>query len=143
MLSVSISSTLCPSAARTVKDGTIDLSKLPTGAMVVEELECPGYVIDDFQRIIELKPNEHPSQIFAAGPVIFDDPEGGLGLVDHGEHRVVLAGGGVGVDVDAQNKASLQGAVFRFEQIDGDYTTTGITGFDGTISFQGDELPLV
>ncbi len=43
--------------------------------------------------------------------------------------------------VDAQNKASLQGAVFRFEQIDGDYTTTGITGFDGTISFQGDELP--
>ena len=29
--------------------------------------------------------------------------------------------------VDAQNKASLQGAVFRFEQIDGDYTTTGIT----------------
>ncbi len=43
--------------------------------------------------------------------------------------------------IDAQNKGSLQGAVFRFEQIDGDYTTTGITGFDGTISFQGDELP--
>ena len=43
--------------------------------------------------------------------------------------------------VDAQNKGSLQGAVFRFEQIDGSYMTTGITGFDGTISFQGDELP--
>ena len=43
--------------------------------------------------------------------------------------------------VDAQNKASLQGAVFVFEQIDGSYKTTGITGFDGTISFQGDELP--
>ncbi len=43
--------------------------------------------------------------------------------------------------VDAQNKASLQGAVFVFEQIDGTYKTTGITGFDGTISFQGDELP--
>ena len=43
--------------------------------------------------------------------------------------------------IDAQNKGSLQGAVFRFEQIDGDYVTTGITGFDGQISFQGDELP--
>ena len=43
--------------------------------------------------------------------------------------------------IDAQNKASLQGAVFVFEQIDGTYKTTGITGFDGTISFEGDELP--
>lgn len=43
--------------------------------------------------------------------------------------------------VDAQNKGSLQGAVFRFEQIDGSFVTTGTTGFDGTISFQGDDLP--
>ena len=43
--------------------------------------------------------------------------------------------------VDAQNKGSLQGAVFRFDQIDGSYMTTGVTGFDGTISFEGDELP--
>jgi len=43
--------------------------------------------------------------------------------------------------IDAQNKGSLQGAVFRFEQIDGSYVTTGTTGFDGTISFEGDELP--
>ena len=43
--------------------------------------------------------------------------------------------------VDAQNKGSLQGAVFRFEQIDGSYMTTGTTGFDGTISFEGAELP--
>ena len=43
--------------------------------------------------------------------------------------------------IDAQNRASLQGAVFVFEQIDGSYKTTGTTGFDGTISFQGDELP--
>jgi uncharacterized surface anchored protein len=43
--------------------------------------------------------------------------------------------------IDAQNKGSLQGAVFRFEQIDGSYITTGTTGFDGTISFEGDELP--
>lgn len=43
--------------------------------------------------------------------------------------------------IDAQSKGSLQGAVFVFEQIDGSYKTTGTTGFDGTISFQGDELP--
>ena len=43
--------------------------------------------------------------------------------------------------IDAQNRASLQGAVFVFEQIDGTYKTTGTTGFDGTISFEGDELP--
>jgi len=43
--------------------------------------------------------------------------------------------------VDAQNKAALQGAVFVIEQIDGSYKTTGTTGFDGTISFEGDELP--
>ena len=43
--------------------------------------------------------------------------------------------------IDAQNKSSLQGAVFVFEQIDGSYKTTGTTGFDGVISFEGDELP--
>ena len=43
--------------------------------------------------------------------------------------------------VDAQNKGALEGAVFRFEPIDGSYVTTGITGFDGMISFEGDELP--
>ena len=53
-----------PEELTTGVDGTIDLSKLPTGAMVVEELECPGYVIDDFQRIIELKPNENVQFVF-------------------------------------------------------------------------------
>ncbi len=43
--------------------------------------------------------------------------------------------------IDAQNKSSLQGAVFRFEQIDGSYVTTGTTGFDGVIQFVGDDLP--
>ena len=43
--------------------------------------------------------------------------------------------------VDAQNKASIQGAVFLFEQIDGTYKTTGTTGFDGVIEFLGDDLP--
>ncbi len=53
-----------PEELTTGVDGTIDLSKLPTGAYVVEELECPGYVIDDFQRIIELKPNETAQFVF-------------------------------------------------------------------------------
>ena len=53
-----------PEELTTLEDGTIDLSKLPTGAMVVEELECPGYVIDDYQRIIELKPNETAQFVF-------------------------------------------------------------------------------
>ena len=53
-----------PEELTTGADGTIDLSKLPTGAMVVEELECLGYVIDDFQRIIELKPNENVQFVF-------------------------------------------------------------------------------
>ena len=44
--------------------------------------------------------------------------------------------------IDAQNRGSLPGAVFVFEQIDGDYKTTGTTGFDGQISFQGGRAAL-
>ena len=44
--------------------GEIDLSKLPTGAYVVTEKACAGYVIDDAQRIIELKPNENAEFVF-------------------------------------------------------------------------------
>ena len=43
--------------------------------------------------------------------------------------------------VDAQNGSALEGAVFRFEQIDGDYVTTAATGFDGALQFVGDALP--
>lgn len=43
--------------------------------------------------------------------------------------------------IDKQNGAAIEGAVFKFEQIDGSYVTTGTTGFDGMVSFQGDELP--
>ena len=48
----------------TLEDGTIDLSQLPTGAVAVTELECPGYVIDDAQRIIHLDPNEDAEFVF-------------------------------------------------------------------------------
>ena len=53
-----------PVEMTTLEDGTIDLSKLPAGAAVVTELSCPGYVIDDAQRIIELKPNEDAQFVF-------------------------------------------------------------------------------
>jgi len=43
--------------------------------------------------------------------------------------------------IDKQNGSALQGAVFKFEQIDGSYTTTATTGFDGMLEFAGDELP--
>ncbi|MCI8539808.1 MAG: Cys-Gln thioester bond-forming surface protein [Oscillospiraceae bacterium] len=53
-----------PKEFTTGKDGTIDLSMLPAGSYVVTELECPGYVIDDAQRIIDLKPNDNAEFIF-------------------------------------------------------------------------------
>ena len=43
--------------------------------------------------------------------------------------------------IDKQSGATLQSAVFRFEQIDGDYVTTATTGFDGMVEFAGDALP--
>ena len=53
-----------PEEYTTSEDGTIDLSKLPVGAYVVTELECPGYVIDNAQRIIHLDPNENAEFVF-------------------------------------------------------------------------------
>ncbi len=34
------------------------------GAYVVPELACPGYIIDEAQRIIHLDPNEHAQFVF-------------------------------------------------------------------------------
>ncbi len=53
-----------PVELTTLEDGTIDLSKLPTGAFIVTELDCPGYVIDDAQRIIQLDGNEQAQFVF-------------------------------------------------------------------------------
>ena len=49
-----------PEEFRTDVNGEIDLSaeNLPAGAYVVAEKSCPGYVVDDAQRIIYLDPNE-------------------------------------------------------------------------------------
>ena len=53
-----------PEEYTTSEDGTIDLSKLLMGAYVVTELECPGYVIDEAQRIIHLDGNETAQFVF-------------------------------------------------------------------------------
>ena len=53
-----------PKEITTDKDGEIDLSSLPTGAYVVTEKSCPGYVVDKAQRIVELKPNEDAEFVF-------------------------------------------------------------------------------
>lgn len=53
-----------PEEYTTLEDGTIDLSKLPVGAYVVTELECPGYVIDNAQRIIHLDGNDQAQFVF-------------------------------------------------------------------------------
>lgn len=53
-----------PKEFRTDRNGEIDLSELPTTAMVVTEKSCPGYVIDDAQRIIQLKPNATARFVF-------------------------------------------------------------------------------
>lgn len=42
---------------------------------------------------------------------------------------------------DQQNGYSLQGAVFAFQQINGDFYTEGTTGHDGTIQLPLNELP--
>ena len=44
--------------------GEIDLSKLPVGSYEVTELECPGYVVDNAQRIIHLRANDTAEFVF-------------------------------------------------------------------------------
>ena len=48
----------------TDQNGEIDLSKLPTGAYVVTEKACEGYIIDQAQRIIHLDANEDAQFVF-------------------------------------------------------------------------------
>ena len=53
-----------PKEFTTDQNGEIDLSKLPTGAYVVTEKSCEGYIIDQAQRIIQLAPNEDAQFVF-------------------------------------------------------------------------------
>ncbi len=53
-----------PKEFTTLADGTIDLSKLDPGAYVVTEKSCNGYIVDNAQRIIQLRPNEDAEFVF-------------------------------------------------------------------------------
>lgn len=53
-----------PQEFTTDRNGEIDLSKLPTGAYVVTEKACEGYIIDQAQRIIQLDANEDAQFVF-------------------------------------------------------------------------------
>lgn len=60
----SVEGTYGPQEFRTDQSGEIDLSMLPAGSYVVTEKSCDGYVIDEAQRIIDLKPNEDAQFVF-------------------------------------------------------------------------------
>ena len=60
----SVEGTYGPQEFRTDQSGEIDLSMLPAGSYVVTEKSCDGYIIDETQRIIELKPNEDAQFVF-------------------------------------------------------------------------------
>ena len=53
-----------PAEFVTDQNGEIDLSELPIGAYVVTELDCPGYIIDEAQRIIQLEANQTARFVF-------------------------------------------------------------------------------
>ena len=53
-----------PKEFTTDRNGEIDISKLPTGAYVVTEKACEGYIIDQAQRIIQLDANEDAQFVF-------------------------------------------------------------------------------
>jgi len=59
-----VDGTFGPKEFTTDENGEIDLSKLSPGAYEVTELECPGYVIDQAQRIIQLEADQTAEFVF-------------------------------------------------------------------------------
>ena len=99
----------------TLADGTIDLSKLPTGAVVVTELSCPGYVIDEAQRIIYLDPNEDAEFVFTNSKL----PS-------------------LTLTKTSSDGTPLAGVTFRLAKVeDGGHYLDRTTGPDGTITWEG------
>lgn len=104
-----------PEEYTTSEDGTIDLSKLPVGAYVVTELECPGYVIDDAQRIIHLAPNENAEFVFTNSKL----PS-------------------LTLTKTSSDGTPLAGVTFRLAKVeDGGHYLDRTTGPDGTITWEG------
>lgn len=99
----------------TSEDGTIDLSKLPVGAYVVTELECPGYVVDNAQRIIHLDGGEQAQFVFTNSKL----PS--LHLYK-----------------ESADGTPLGGVTYRLAKIeDGGHYLDRTTGPDGTITWEG------
>ena len=104
-----------PEEYTTSEDGTIDLSKLPVGAYVVTELECPGYVIDDAQRIIHLDPNENAEFVFTNSKL----PS-------------------LTLTKTSSDGTPLAGVTFRLAKVeDGGHYLDRTTGPDGIITWEG------
>ena len=104
-----------PEEYTTSEDGTIDLSKLPVGAYVVTELECPGYIVDDAQRIIHLDDNEQAQFVFTNSKL----PS--LRLYK-----------------ESADGTPLGGVTYRLAKIeDGGHYLDRTTGPDGTITWEG------
>ena len=99
----------------TLADGTIDLSKLPVGAVVVTELSCPGHVIDEAQRIIYLDPNEDAEFVFTNSKL----PS-------------------LTLTKTSSDDTPLAGVTFRLAKVeDGGHYLDRTTGPDGTITWEG------
>ncbi|MFR5809441.1 MAG: SpaA isopeptide-forming pilin-related protein, partial [Flavonifractor plautii] len=100
----------------TLEDGTIDLSKLPADtAYIVTELECPGYIVDDAQRIIHLDGGEQAQFVFTNSKM----PS--LHLYK-----------------ESADGTPLGGVTYRLAKIeDGGHYLDRITGPDGTITWEG------
>ena len=99
----------------TLADGTIDLSKLPVGAVVVTELSCPGHVIDEAQRIICLDPNEDAEFVFTNSKL----PS-------------------LTLTKTSSDGTPLAGVTFRLAKVeDGGHYLDRTTGPDGTITWEG------
>lgn len=105
-----------PEEFTTGADGTIDLSKLPANkAYVVTELECPGYVIDEPQRIIHLGTNETAQFVFT------------------NSKKPTLT-----LTKTSSDGSALAGVTYRLAKIeDGGHYLDRTTGPDGTITWAG------
>ena len=104
-----------PMEYTTLEDGTIDLSKLPVGSYVVTELECPGYIVDDAQRIIHLDGGDQAQFIFTNSKL----PS--LTLIK-----------------TSSDGTPLGGVTYRLAKIeDGSRYLDRTTGPDGTITWEG------
>lgn len=105
-----------PEEYTTLEDGTIDLSKLPADtAYIVTELEYPGYIVDDAQRIIHLDGGEQAQFVFTNSKM----PS--LHLYK-----------------ESADGTPLGGVTYRLAKIeDGGHYPDRITGPDGTITWEG------